>query len=365
MATTLKRLAAHELHIEAKAHLGAFGEWEVPLYFSSILEEHEAVRTRAGLFDISHMGEFFISGRNAACFLDTLLPRRIARLADGRALYAPMLNAEGGIVDDLIVYQKSPERFLLIVNASNIDKDFKWIESFPPSGVELEDASERKCLFALQGPRSAAIARSLFGCDFVSLGYYRFLSLKTKWGDVVVSRTGYTGEDGFELMAEMSEAVPLWKSIREAGRPAGLLPIGFGARDTLRLEAGMLLYGQDMDDSTTAIEAGLDWALDLEKPEFVGKARNAEEKRIGPSRRLVGFEMKGRGIPRHGYDVRKNGRGVGRVTSGSFGPTLKKNIGLAYVPYSETQSGGTIEIGVRGEGVPAKIVDLPFYRRKQ
>ncbi len=363
MTATLKRLPLHELHVQAKGHWGQFGEWEVPLYFTSILEEHEAVRTRAGLFDISHMGEFLVAGRDAKAFLDFLLPRRMNRLKDGKALYAPLLNETGGIVDDLIVYQLKPERFLLIVNAGNIEKDFQWILHRTPASVEIENASDRKSLFALQGPRSIEILQTLFRCDFQSVGYYHFLNLATRWGELFISRTGYTGEDGFEVMAEAGEAASLWQAILATGRPWGLKPVGFGARDTLRLEAGMLLYGQDMDDTTSAVEAGLAWAVDFDKTSFIGRDRNVREKETGAARRLVGFGMQERGIPRPGFSIEKNGRTLGEVTSGGFAPTLKKSIGLGWVPRSESKIGNDFEIIIRDQKVTAKVVPLPFYKR--
>ena len=363
MVVTLKRLPLHELHVQAGAHVGSFGEWEVPLYFTSILDEHEAVRKQAGLFDISHMGEFFIRGREAKRFLDELLPRKMERLKDGKALYAPMLNETGGIVDDLIVYQMNPENFLLIVNAANIEKDFEWIRRHVPKAVELENASDEKFLFALQGPRSVEIAERVFGCDFGGVGYYHSLVLKTKNGELFISRTGYTGEDGFEIMGDVEEAAGLWKRVLDAGKPTGLKPVGFGARDTLRLEAGMLLYGQDMDDSTSAVEAGLVWAVDFDKANFIGRERNFREKEKGSTRRLVGFEMVERGIPRHGFSIQKQGRALGQVTSGSFGPTIKKNMGLGYVPAEEARLGNEIEIAIRNQNVKARIVPTPFYRK--
>ena len=364
MVSTLKHLPLHDLHVKAGAHLGAFGDWEVPLYFSSILDEHETVRTQAGVFDISHMGEFFVRGKEAKEFLDELLPRKMDRLRDGKALYAPLLNDAGGMVDDLIVYQMNPENYLLIVNAANIEKDFNWIHDHLEGEVELQNVSDEKCLLALQGPRSQAITEALFRRDFRSLGYYHFLVLKSEWGDLFVSRTGYTGEDGFEIMMDSDAAVSFWKTLFDAGKPFGLKPIGFGARDTLRLEAGMFLYGQDMDDSTSAVEAGLEWAVDFDKPRFIGRGRNVQEKEKGASRRLVGLEMRERGIPRHGFEIQKREHKVGRVTSGSFSPTLKKNIGLGYVPAQESQIGNQIEIEIRGQALKAGIVKLPFYKRK-
>lgn len=363
MTATLKRLAIHPIHAEAGAHFGHFGDWEVPLYFTSILEEHETVRAQAGLFDISHMGEFFIRGKDSKRFLDFLFPRKMTRLENGKALYSPLPNDQGGIVDDVIIYQLDPENFLLIVNASNIQKDFDWIQRHLPATVELENASDEKSLFALQGPQSILIMESLFHCDFRSLGYYRFLKKNTDWGELFISRTGYTGEDGFEIMAEVSEASNLWSTLMKTGNQWGLRPIGFGARDTLRLEASMPLYGQDMDDSTSIIEAGLEWAIDLDKDHFIGRERNAREKKEGPRRKLVGFEMLDRGIPRHGFEIEKDGKSLGQVTSGSFAPTLKKNIGMGYVVTDHSQIGNEIEIVIRGQRVRARITKMPFYKR--
>ena len=363
MVATLKQLPLHPLHVKAGAHLGAFGEWEVPLYFTSILDEHEAVRTRAGVFDISHMGEFFIRGRKARQFLDELLPRRMDRLKEGKALYAPLLNDAGGVVDDLIVYQLSPENYLLIVNAANIGKDFDWIRRRLPAEIELQDVSDEKCLLALQGPESQAIVETLFHYDFKALRYYHFLTLNSTWGKLFISRTGYTGEDGFEIMTDLENVTDIWKSLFEMGKSWGLKPIGFGARDTLRLEAGMLLYGQDMNDSTSAVEAGLEWAVDFDKNYFVGRERNLEEKKKGPARRLVGFELVERGIPRHGCTIKKGGRLLGEVTSGGFSPTLKKSIGMGYVPTNESRVGNEIEIEIRHQNIKAQIAPLPFYKR--
>ena len=359
----MKRLPLHDLHISARAHLGAFGDWEVPLYFSTILEEHEAVRRRAGLFDISHMGEFLVTGKDAPSFLDYLLPRRMDRLKDGRALYAPLLNEAGGMVDDLIVYRLQPEQFLIIVNAANIEKDFEWMRHYLPAGVRLENISEAKGLFALQGPRSIGIAERVFRCDFQGLRYYHCLDLKSDWGGLFISRTGYTGEDGLEILVDTDASSSLWKALMAAGEPHGLIPGGFGARDTLRLEAGMLLYGQDMDDTTSAVESGLLWAVDFDKPNFIGRERNVREKESGPKRRLAGFEMIERGIARHGFAIEKRGRVLGPVTSGGFAPTLQKNIGLGYVPAEESAIGNEIEIMIRDQRVKAKIVKLPFYKR--
>lgn len=363
MTTAVKRLPLHEFHLTANGHFGAFGEWEVPLYFSSILEEHEAVRTRAGLFDISHMGEFYVSGPGSRTLLDSLLPRKMDRMKDGKALYSLLLNEQGGVVDDLIVYQITPENYLLIVNAANIEKDFLWIQAHLSKEVVFENVSDQKSLFALQGPKALEIAQTLFRCDFHKVGYYHFLTLNTEWGPLFISRTGYTGEDGLEMMADVTEAAALWQALFEAGKKWQLKPIGFGARDTLRLEAGMPLYGQDMDDATSPLEAGLGWTVDFDKKKFIGSERSFHEKEKGISRRLVGFEMKERGIPRHGFTIEKKDRMLGRVTSGSFAPTLKKNIGLGYVPIEESSVGNVFEIAIRAQKVQAEVVPVPFYQR--
>lgn len=362
MVTAVKRLPLHDLHVKAGGHMGAFGDWEVPLYFTSILDEHDAVRNRAGVFDISHMGEFFVRGKEARVFLDQILPRKMSRLENSKALYAPLLNEEGGIVDDLIVYQMDPQNFLLIVNAANIDKDFAWIKSHLIPGVELENVSDEKFLFALQGPKSLEIAETLFGRKLKGIRYYHFLTLNTEWGELFLSRTGYTGEDGFEIMADTSKAEPVWKALFEVGKKFGLLPIGFGARDTLRLEAGMALYGHDMDDSTSAVEASLDWAVDFDKTNFVGRQRNIREKEKGAPKKLVGIEMIERGIPRQACEIQKQGCVVGHITSGTFSPTLKKNIALGYVTTAESQLGNEIDVVIRNQKVKARIVKFPFYK---
>lgn len=364
METGLKRLPLHFLHAERGAHFGAFGEWEVPLYFTSIFEEHEAVRTRAGLFDISHMGEFYLSGKDAKTFLDRLLPRKAERLRDGKAFYTSLLNDQGGMIDDVIVYQIHPERFLFVVNAANIEKDFRWIKHLLPQGLQFENASDRLSLFALQGPQSMEIAAALFHCDFKTLGYYHFLYSKTPWGEVLISRTGYTGEDGIEIMGEIGQAASLWEALLDAGRSHELQPIGFGARDTLRLEAGMLLYGQDMDDSTSPLEAGLEWTVDFEKEDFVGRERLVHEKKEGVKRRLVGFELLERGIPRRGFAIEKAGCLLGEVTSGTFAPSLQKNIGLGYVSTRIAETGNEFDIVIRGKCLKARVCELPFYRRR-
>ena len=353
-----ERLPLHDKHVSRNARLGQFGEWEVPLYYRGILEEHEAVRTRAGLFDISHMGKFEVSGPSCASVLDSILPRPIAAMKETKALYMPLLNDEAGILDDIIVYRIAAERFFIIVNASNVDKDRTWLKARLEGKANFKDLTRDRCLVALQGPESPKVLAKILGKnDFESLGYYHF----ALWEDGMIARTGYTGEDGYEIMASKALIEKLWDSLLAAG----VEPVGFGARDTLRLEAGMPLYGHDLNEGVTPLEAGIGWAVDLTKPAFPGKKVLESRKAAGVRTKLVGFEMAERGIPRPDFEVRKNGIRIGRVASGSFAPTLKKNIGMAYVDYAYAQAGAEFEIVIRDKEVKARIVPLPFYKRQK
>lgn len=381
-SSDIRRLPLHELHAQKSAKFGHFGDWEVPLYYTAILEEHEAVRNHAGLFDISHMGKFYLEGPAVISYLDSLLPRSIIHMGHGQALYMPLLNKKGGMVDDIIVYRISESRFFIIVNAANIAKDYDWMKSFLTSpwlrnDVVLQDLSSKMGLLALQGPASADILEKAFtGNDFLSLRYYHF----KEWGGGMVARTGYTGEDGFEIMAPLEKLPEIWNRILDTrkgtgyfpglGResnlsPSYVVPAGFGARDTLRLEAGMLLYGHDMNIETSPPEAGIAWAVDLNKKEFVGREALLALHEKGIARKIVGFEMLDRGIPRQGYKILKNGKAVGQVTSGSFSPTLKKNIGLGYVPVELAVPGTEMEIQIRDKSLKAQVVKLPFYKRRK
>jgi aminomethyltransferase len=299
----VRQLPLHQTHLKHGAKFGVFGDWEVPLYYTSILEEHETVRRRAGLFDISHMGGFWFTGDSAAAFLNEILPRRVVDMEPGRALYCPLLNENGGFVDDVVLYRFSVDRFYLIVNAGNTAKDLEWITSRLATGVECRNASGTVGLLALQGPLSEIILSKALDCGLSDLKYYRF----KPWGNGMIARTGYTGEDGFEILADVAELSAIWTSIMEAGRQAGIAPAGFGARDTLRLEAGMPLYGHDMNDAVTPLDAGLDWAVDLTKDFFVGKRALLRQQKEGIRQKLVGFEMLERGIPRQDYEIRKSG----------------------------------------------------------
>ena len=359
---SLRRLPLHSFHAEKGAKFGGFGDWEVPLYFTGILEEHEAVRTRAGLFDISHMGKFAFSGPQVTEFLNSFLPRNISAMAHGQALYMPLLNEKGGFVDDIIVYRISDDRYFMIVNASNVEKDYQWISALKPAGVQFNDLTSELGLISLQGPLSEAILERALGAkDFSALGYYRF---KT-WKDGMIARTGYTGEDGFEIMCSARELPSVWQSLFAAGKQDGILPIGFGARDTLRLEAAMPLYGHDMEDDTTPLELGIGWAIDWNKNSFTGRDILVAQKKEGAPRHLTGLEMIDRGIPRQGHEISHAGRIAGKVTSGSFSPTLKKNIALGYVAGPKLEAGHEVEIIIREKPLKAKVVKLPFYKRQK
>lgn len=358
---TIKRLPLHGRHVSNGARLGHFGEWEVPLYYSTIIEEHHSVRRQAGVFDISHMGEIWVSGSDAAAVLDKMLPRSILSMNEGKALYMPLLNERGGMVDDIIVYRWSQTEFLIIVNASNIQKDFAWLKQWIPSSVTFEDLSETKGLLALQGPNSEGIIRKIYGDAVASLRYYHF----SKQGSGMIARTGYTGEDGFEIMVDKKELPAHWDKLFEVGKDFGLKPVGFGARDTLRLEAAMPLYGHDMNDDITPLELGIGWAVDFSKKDFLSSGILQKRKAEGIQKKLVCFEMIDKGIPRQDYEITKDGQVIGKVTSGSFSPTLEKNIGMGYVPVAQALAGNEIFIKIRDRDLKAKVVSSPFYKRQK
>ena len=358
---TLLRFPLHDRYVALGAKMGAFGEWEVPLYFSSILEEHKAVREDVGFFDISHMGEFFFSGAGALSDLEKLLPRSIAPMKIGQALYMPLLNEKAGIIDDVILYRFGEEKFLLIVNAGNVHVDLAWIKKHLSSDTHFQDATDDYALVALQGPKSEALIYALYGQDYADLSYYSF----KEYGDGMIARTGYTGEDGFELLVKKSEIQNVFQEICKVGREYELRMAGFGARDTLRLEAGMLLHGHDMNDTRNPIEAGIGWAVSKEKTGYIG-AEAISQLRLSPTKeKMIGLEMVDRGIAREGCSIELNGKAIGKVTSGSFSPTLKKNIGLAYVDRAAVEDGCDLDICIRNNKIKAKIKGLPFYKRNK
>lgn len=359
-----KRTPLYRAHLGLGARLIQFGGWEMPVEYSGIAKEHTAVRTAAGLFDVSHMGEFEVYGPQALDLVQYLTTNDASKLVDGQAQYSALAYPHGTVVDDLLIYRHNAERFMVVVNAANIAKDFEWITSHNRLDASVEDISSEMALLALQGPRALDILQPLTEAHLAAIEYYHFVSAKAAGADAIVSRTGYTGEDGFELYLSPENAEGVWNGILEAGSPLGLLPAGLGARNTLRLEAKMLLYGNDMDATTSLLEAGLEWIVKLDKGEFIGRDALAKQKKEGVRRRLVGFEVRGREIARDHYPVYVNGREAGQVTSGAPSITLKKNIGLAYLPAENAAIGSTFEILVRSKKCEAQVVRTPFYKRE-
>jgi aminomethyltransferase len=331
-----------------------FGGWDMPVQYSGILEEHRAVRGSAGLFDISHMGEIEFRGPEALGAVQRLVTGDASRLQIGQVQYAALCYDNGTFVDDLTVYKVANDHFMFTVNASNIEKDYQWIKDHVTGGVEVRNISDETALLALQGPKAPEILRKLTPVDLSQIRYYWFQPGRVLDTDALISRTGYTGEDGFEIYLSPEKAGALWHRLLEEGRPLGILPVGLGARDTLRLEAKMALY-----------EADLGWIVKFEKGDFIGRAALQQQQAAGLTRKLVGFEMIGRGIARPHYTVVADGQEIGEVTSGGPSPTLGKNIGLAYVGIAHATIGTEVEILIRGEPVRAKIVPAPFYKRKR
>jgi aminomethyltransferase len=343
-----------------------FGGWDMPVEYSGIVDEHMAVRTRAGLFDVSHMGEIEIAGAGALKAVQHITSNDASRLALNQIQYSALTTPQGTFVDDVLTYKMADDHFMLVVNASNIVKDFRWIvEHVKEIGGDAAavNTSSRYALMALQGPAAKDVLQSLTGVDLSGIKYYWFATGEVAGVRATISRTGYTGEDGFEVFTPPNAAERVWDAILQAGKGAGVVPAGLGARDTLRLEASMRLYGNDMDDASTVVEADLGWIVGWKKDEFLGHDVLKRQKAEGTSKKLVGFEMLDRAIARHGYDVYVDGAKAGVVTSGTQTPFLKKAIGMAYLPAGRTQPGSEFEVDVRGRRVKAVVVPMPFYKR--
>lgn len=364
-ADTLRTTPLHARHQALGARLIGFAGWEMPVQYTGIAEEHLAVRTAAGLFDVSHMGEVEIAGGDALAAVQRITCNDAARLDIGQAQYTAMTTPEGTVIDDLLVYKLAEGHYLLVLNAANVATDVAWIREqigFFRDAVAV-NVSSRYALIALQGPRSAAILQPLTGIELDAMPGYTFATGEVAAVRATISRTGYTGEDGFELLVAPQVAAAVWSALLDAGAGQGLRPAGLGARDTLRLEAGMRLHGSDMDRTTTLLEAGLGWIVGWDKPDFVGREALAAQRQAGLTRRLVGFEMLDRGIARHGYAICAGEERVGHVTSGTMTPFLKKAIGMGYVPAELAKRDTELWIDVRGRQLRARVTRMPFYRR--
>jgi aminomethyltransferase len=357
-ATAVRKTALYDEHVALGARVVEFAGWAMPMSYEGIVSEHRRVRSTAGLFDVSHMGEFIVSGADALHALERLTTNRLASAAEGRVQYSAMCYENGGFVDDLLIYAM-PKHYMLVVNAANMEKDLEWIRSNVVGDVVIDDVSDEIGLIALQGPASEGILTGLTRADLSALPYYHWMKAEIAGHETTLSRTGYTGEDGFEIYCLPSDSRAIWSALMEEGAAAGAGPVGLGARDTLRLEMGYSLYGSEMDASRTPPEAGLMWVTRLSKGDFIGRDAIVRKMDGGVAERIVGFELTGRGIPRPGHRIIACGDDVGHVTSGTFSPSLEVGIGLGYVRSDVT---GELSVEIRGKHVEAHTVSLPFYR---
>jgi aminomethyltransferase len=364
-ATSLRKTPLHALHRKLGARMAEFGGWEMPIEYSGIIPEHLAVRTTAGLFDISHMGRIQIEGPQSLNLVQKVSSNDASRLKDGQIHYSALLYPEGTFVDDVLVHRLAPDRYFLCVNASNCETDFEWIQSQNEFQATVTNASDHYAQLALQGPRSVPVLQPLVDLDLSRIRYYWLRMGRVQGVECLITRTGYTGEDGFEIYFAPEHSERMWDLLSESGSKHGLVPVGLGARNTLRLEAKMALYGHEISEKITPWEADLAWIVKLDKGDFVGKQALLAQRATGVQRKLVGFEMTGKGIGRDGYPVWLDDQQVGFVTSGGPSPFLKKNIGLAYVPLRHATVGMELQIKVRTQRIPARIVETPFYSRSR
>lgn len=363
---TLKKTPLNDKHRSLGAKMVDFGGWDMPVQYSGILDEHRAVRSRVGLFDVSHMGEIDVQGPDALKLVNKVITNDAKKLKIKQTLYSPMCYDNGGVVDDLLIYKLADDHYFLVVNASNIDKDFQWfVQNAQGLDVKVINLSNQFAQLAVQGPKAEAVLKKLTDYDLASIKYYWFAFTRVDGVDCLISRTGYTGEDGFEIYVKPEFVGQLWERILTAGKAEGILPIGLGARDTLRFEARLPLYGQELSPEITPFEAGLSNFVKLDKADFNGKQALVKQQQEWLTRRLVGFEMIERGIPRSHYPITADGQEIGWVSTGSYSPTLDKNIGLGFVNPRFAPLGTEIEVVIRGKGIKAKVVPTPFYRRKE
>lgn len=358
----VKKTALYDIHAGLGAKMVEFGGFMMPVQYRGIIDEHNKVRKSVGVFDVSHMGEFEFRGPAALEFLQRVTINDVAKLAPGQAQYSAMCYPDGGIVDDLIIY-RMPDRYMAIVNAANLQKDWQWLQQAATPGVDMRDVSDQTCLLAVQGRNAQATLQKLTQVNLGEIKYYWFAQGDIAGVPAVIARTGYTGEDGFEIAFEEKHAARVWQAIFDAGKSFEIEPIGLGARDTLRLEMKYCLYGNDIDQTTNPLEAGLGWITKLDKGNFIGKEAIAAAKAQGLRRKLVGFELPGKNIARHGYALLQDGRTIGQVTSGTFSPSLQKAIGMGYVASEHSAVGSVITVDIRGRQIDAQVSKTPFYSR--
>ncbi|HTX17655.1 MAG TPA: glycine cleavage system aminomethyltransferase GcvT [Bacteroidota bacterium] len=359
----MKQTPFTSIHKKLGAKLVPFGGYEMPVQYAGIIEEHKAVRSSVGVFDVSHMGEFTVTGKNALAYLQKVTVNDVSKLKVGEAQYSAICNDGAGIIDDLLVYRMGDERYMAVVNASNIVKDFGWMERQLIPGVSLTNDTDEIALLAVQGPNSQATLQKITSVDLGALQYYHFSQGTVAGAQATISRTGYTGELGYEIYFPPLHAESVWKGLFEAGKEFNIVPVGLGARDTLRLEMGYCLYGNDIDESTNTLEAGLGWITKLAKGEFVGRSVLERAKREGLKRKLVGIRIPEKAVPRHGYAIEAGGGQVGSVTSGTFSPSLEQGIAMGYVAIANSSVGTPVRIDIRGRGVEGTVTALPFYKR--
>jgi aminomethyltransferase len=360
----MKRTPFYSIHQKLGGKIVPFGGFEMPVQYAGIMEEHKTVRTAVGVFDVSHMGEFFVSGANALSFLQNVTVNDVSKLTPGKAQYSAMCYDNGGIVDDLLIYMLAEQSYMVVVNAANIEKDWEWLHGHCPSGVQFLNKSDETALLAIQGPLSIQTLQQLTEVELSSIPYYHFIRGSLAGIDMTISRTGYTGEIGFEIYFDVTHSEKVWKAIFDAGKEFSIAPIGLGARDTLRLEMGYCLYGNDIDQTTHPLEAGLGWITKLNKGDFIAKPVLEKAKADGLKRKLVGLQIKDKAVPRHGYPIVIAGSPVGTVTSGTFSPSLGKGIAMGYVNAPQYEIGTTVQIDIRGRMAEATVVTLPFLKKQ-
>lgn len=361
----MRRTRLFKIHKKLGAKFTEFAGWEMPLSYSGVTDEHRGVRERVGIFDIGHMGRIEISGDDSESLLQILTVRDVARMATGLAQYTLFCNHSGGIVDDILLLKRERDRYLICVNAANIEKDIGWIKEVGAKlKSNIKDLTEETGMLALQGPRSTSVLGKVVLNSIASIKPWRMEEIEIDEGTSLISMTGYTGEVGYEIIMSSAHSQKVWEILMDAGRESGIKPCGLGARDTLRLEMGYSLYGNDIDEDTTPIEAGLEWMIDFSKDDFLGKAAMLDRKKKGPARRLIFFDLLQKGIPRKGYKIFSDGKEIGVVTSGNISPMLNKGVGIGYVQAEYAKTGIEILIDIRGRVVPAIIVRRPFYVRK-